>query len=84
MVNEVISDRATLLFSVPQGSVLGSKLFATSINQLFIFRFRHNVTNHFCADDIQIHVKITNVNIKRKSESLMSSFSDKRKSRSQN
>jgi len=49
------SDDTTLLFSVPQGSVLSPKVFSQYAEDVEdIFR-RHNIHHHLFADDMQGH-----------------------------
>jgi len=49
------SDDTTLLFGVPQGSVLGPKVFSQYVEDVEDSFRRHNIHHHLFADDMQGH-----------------------------
>ena len=57
LIDNVRSDKKQLRQGVPQGSVLGARLYTLYVRQLSAVIQRHSVLYHTYADDTQIYVK---------------------------
>lgn len=62
-INGEISDPALLEFGVPQGSVLGPKLYTMYTKPMGAIIKSHNLDYHFYADDTQIYVSFNPLNV---------------------
>ena len=72
-IGESRSDPTTLLYGVPQGSVLGPVLFTVYTGTLAFLLNAHGVEYHFYADDTQVYISVGNIDeAKHKISSLLS------------
>ena len=59
-INGILSTARTLKCGVPQGSVLGARMYSMYVKPLSDIMNRHNVRYHTYADDIQLYITCEN------------------------
>ena len=70
-IESTLSDVCKLLFGVPQGSFLGPLLFSLYTTPLSLIISRHKgIKFHFCADDSQVYIHLSQKNVSAAFENL--------------
>ena len=69
-IKDTLSDKITLSYRVPQGSVLGPVLLTLCITPLSAIIFSFDINHHLYADDTQIYVSLSVSGAKESLENL--------------
>ena len=69
-INGISSDSHRLKCGVPQGSVLGARMYTICTQQLSHIILRHGLQHHSYADDTQIYTKICENTVEARSEAI--------------
>ena len=70
IIKDPFSDKVTLSYGVPQGSVLGPVLFTLHTTPLSAIISSFDINHHIYADDTQIYMSLSVSNAKKSLEKL--------------